>query len=287
MLLALGACGKGDDNNEAKKASGGIPTYQISVTNFTYQGMPDTVQANQPFNIVFSNKETFDITHELVVLGVPSGKTADDVIASAKAKGPDGEGDYLGFGEIADVDTGGTGVHTFSLPPGNYVISCWEDGKAGGGKGPVHASIGMVKAFTASGSAAAPGAAAAKTYQVSVTNFTYHGMPDTVPANQPFNIVFSNKETFDITHELVLLGVPSGKTADDVIASAKAKGPDGEGDYLGFGEIADVDTGGTGVGSFNLPAGNYVISCWEDGKAGGGKGPVHASIGMVKAFTVS
>jgi hypothetical protein len=150
MLLALGACGKGGDNNEGKKASGGIPTYQVSVTNFTYQGMPDTVPANQPFNIVFSNKETFDITHELVLLGVPAGKTADDVIASAKAKGPDGEGDYLGFGEIADVDTGGAGVGSFNLPPGNYVISCWEDGKAGGGTGPVHASIGMVKAFTVS-----------------------------------------------------------------------------------------------------------------------------------------
>jgi hypothetical protein len=153
LLLALGACTKKEETKKAeqpKQPAGGIPTYQVSVSKFTYDGMPDTVPANKPFNIVFTNKEAFELTHEVVVLGVPSGKTVQDVVADAKAKGPDGEGDWLGFGEIADVDTGGTGVHTFSLPPGNYVLTCWEDGKQGGGTGPVHASIGMTKAFTAS-----------------------------------------------------------------------------------------------------------------------------------------
>src|SRR6266545_3338452 len=289
VLLALGACAKGGGKEEKKGAApAGIPTYRVSVSKFTYEGMPDTVPANKPFNIVFTNKESFDITHELVVLGIPSGKTLQDVVAAAKAKGPDGEGGFLGFGEIADVDTAGTGVHTFDLPPGKYALTCWEDGKAGGGTGPVHASIGMAKEFTAAESAKAPAAAAApKTYQVSVSKFTYEGMPDTVPANKPFNIVFTNKESFDITHELVVLGIPSGKTLQDVVAAAKAKGPDGEGGFLGFGEIADVDTAGTGVHTFDLPPGKYALTCWEDGKAGGGTGPVHASIGMAKEFTVS
>ena len=153
MVLAFTACGKGGGGggggNEENVAAG-FPVYDVSVSNFTYQGMPDTVPANKPFTIAFSNKESFAITHELVVLGLPSGKTLDDVVASAEAKGQDGEEDYPHFGEIADVDTGGTGVATFDLPPGNYVISCWENGKAGGGTGPVHSSIGMVFAFTAS-----------------------------------------------------------------------------------------------------------------------------------------
>ncbi len=85
-----------------------------------------------------------------MVLGLTSGKTVQDVIADAKKKGQAGEDDWLHFGEIADIDTGGTGAHTYDLPPGNYVITCWENGKAGGGTGPVHASIGMAKTFTAS-----------------------------------------------------------------------------------------------------------------------------------------
>jgi hypothetical protein len=122
---------------------------------------------------------------------------------------------------------------------------------------------------------------------VSVSKFIFSGMPDTVPADKPFSVVFSNREAFPITHEFVMIGIPAGKTLDDVIADAKAKGADGEADWLHFGEIADMDTGATKVNTFDLPAGNYAITCWQDGKAGGGKGPVHASIGMAKTFTVS
>jgi hypothetical protein len=122
---------------------------------------------------------------------------------------------------------------------------------------------------------------------VSVSKFTFQGMPETVPAGKPFTIAFTNKESFEITHEMVVVALPSGKTLDDLVADAKAKGPDSEDDWLHFGEIGEVNTGATGVGTFQLPAGNYAIACWQEGKAGGGKGPVHASIGMAKAFTVS
>ncbi len=290
-VLALGGCAKG--RNEAttttktNAAPAGIPVYQVSVSKFTYQGMPDTVPAGKPFTLAFTNKESFEITHELVVVALPAGKSLDDLVADAKAKGPDSEDDWLHFGEIGEVNTGATGVGTFQLPAGNYAIACWQEGKAGGGKGPVHASIGMAKAFTAAASASAPQAAAPPTYQVSVSKFTYQGMPDTVPAGKPFTLAFTNKESFEITHELVVVALPAGKSLDDLVADAKAKGPDSEDDWLHFGEIGEVNTGATGVGTFQLPAGNYAIACWQEGKAGGGKGPVHASIGMAKAFTAA
>ncbi len=288
LVVALSGCAKGrHTTTNTPTAAAGIPVYSVSVTKFTYSGMPDSVPSDKPFTIVFSNNESFEITHELVVIAIPEGKTLDDVVADAKAKGADGEGDWLHFGEIGEVDTGATGVGTFDLPPGNYAITCWQDGKAGGGKGPVHASIGMAAAFTASASAPAPAAQAAAVYPVSVTKFTYSGMPDSVPSDKPFTIVFSNNESFEITHELVVIAIPEGKTLDDVVADAKAKGADGEGDWLHFGEIGEVDTGATGVGTFDLPPGNYAITCWQDGKAGGGKGPVHASIGMATAFTAT
>jgi hypothetical protein len=150
LVLAVSACAKGRNAVSTKTVAAGVPTFNVSVQKFTYQGMPDTVPADKPFTIVFTNKESFAITHELVIVAIPTGKTIDDLVADAKAKGTDSEDDWLHFGEIGEVDTGATGVGTFDLPAGNYAIACWQDGKAGGGKGPVHASIGMAKAFTVS-----------------------------------------------------------------------------------------------------------------------------------------
>ncbi len=75
--LALGGCAKGrnDTSTTATKATAapaGIPVYQVSVSKFTYQGMPDTVPAGKPFTIAFTNKESFEITHEMVVVALPS-----------------------------------------------------------------------------------------------------------------------------------------------------------------------------------------------------------------------
>ena len=52
--------------------------------------------------INFSNKESFSIVHEMIVAQLPSGKTAQDLIESAKVAGCTGGGDcesqYLHFG---------------------------------------------------------------------------------------------------------------------------------------------------------------------------------------------
>ena len=153
VVVALGGCSKGRATGSSAQpaqsaAPAGITTYQVAVSKFTYQGMPESVPADRPFMIVFRNKESFEITHELVVVAIPSGKTLADLVADAKAKGADSEDDWLHFGEIGEVNTGATGVGTFDLPAGNYAVACWQEGKAGGGTGPVHASIGMAKAFT-------------------------------------------------------------------------------------------------------------------------------------------
>ena len=86
--LALGGCAKGRNETgtnatKTNAAPAGIPVYQVSVSKFTYQGMPDTVPAGKPFTIAFTNKESFEITHELVVVALPSGMTGVDLAADA------------------------------------------------------------------------------------------------------------------------------------------------------------------------------------------------------------
>jgi uncharacterized cupredoxin-like copper-binding protein len=144
LVLALAGCSKGQ-----AVAAAGPPVYKVSVQNFKYAGFPATVKSGESI-IVFSNRESGPITHEMILLALPAGKSGNDIAADTKAKGADAEGDYLSFGEIGEVDTGSSKANLFSLPPGNYALACFEDGKIGGGKGPVHATIGMVNQFTVS-----------------------------------------------------------------------------------------------------------------------------------------
>jgi uncharacterized cupredoxin-like copper-binding protein len=149
--LALTGCAKGHTTSAAASSndSSGLTTYNVSVQKFKYSGMPDSIKSGGAL-VAFSNHETFQITHEMVVIGLPSGKTAQDVIADAKKKGDKSEDDWLHFGEIGEVNTGATIAGVFSLPPGTYAMACWQTGTPEGKPegGPVHLTIGMIHQFT-------------------------------------------------------------------------------------------------------------------------------------------
>ena len=121
--------------------------------------------------------------------------------------------------------------------------------------------------------------------KVSAVNFRYHGFPKAIHPGL-FQVAFTNQEGFPFRHELVVVSLQPGQTAQTLAADAKADGEDSEDHYLHFGEIGDVDTGATIVGTFDLPPGTYALACWQEGQPGGGLGEVHAARGMVFPFTV-
>jgi uncharacterized cupredoxin-like copper-binding protein len=146
LALALAGCSKDEAQGQAA-SSAALPVYKAAVQKFKYSGMPASVKAGESI-ITLTNREAGEITHEFVLLALPSGKTKDDIVSDAKEKGDKAEEDFLSFGEVAEVNTGSTHAGVFSLPPGTYALACFEDGKIGGGKGPVHATIGMTFQFT-------------------------------------------------------------------------------------------------------------------------------------------
>jgi hypothetical protein len=274
-------------------AAAGIPLYSTEARNFAFDAMPSVVPADKPFQLSFTNNETFNTTHELVVLKLPAGKTAQDVVSDAKRKGIKAEGDWQRMGDSgAPLPVGSKAVITLNLSPGRYVATCWQTGKAGG-TGPPHVALGMIAPFTATVAAAAAAAApstapAGPIYSVSVKNFTFQGMPSSVPANRPFEVTFINDEAFPIVHEFVALRLPAGKTAQDVVDDAKKKGPKAEDDWFHVGDSgAPLPVGASAVVRMNLRPGNYVATCWQTGKVGGGTGPPHLTIGMIVSFTAS
>jgi hypothetical protein len=147
VILVASACSKSDDNS----SSGGAitPTATIFVQNFQYNNVP----ASFPSGIVtllFQNKESFPITHEMIPIALPAGKTAQDVINGAKSNGASDEDNWLHIGgDFGAADTGAGVVEILNLPPGNYAFACWQTGtQSGGENGPPHASLGMVTSFT-------------------------------------------------------------------------------------------------------------------------------------------
>jgi hypothetical protein len=138
------ACSKSSDSSSTEATT-------VFVQNFTYKGMPATLPSgiNQ---LLFQNKESFEITHEMIPIALPEGKTTQDVIDAAKADGAKSEDDWLHIGgDFGSVDTGAGIVEWLNLPPGNYAIACWQTGTQSGGEdGPPHAALGMVAGFTVS-----------------------------------------------------------------------------------------------------------------------------------------
>lgn len=144
LAVLMTGCSKG----RSAGASETQPT-TVFVQKFRYHGMPTTLKAGL-HQFLFQNKESFPITHEMIPVALPAGKTADDVQAEAKANGPDSEDEWLHIGgDFGPADTGAGVVETLYLPPGNYAIACWQTGTPqGGDNGPPHAAIGMVFGFT-------------------------------------------------------------------------------------------------------------------------------------------
>ncbi len=142
LVLVGSACSKG-------RTTSSTALTNVFVQKFRFHGMPSTMKSGL-HQILFQNKESFPITHEMIPIALPAGKTGQDVIAEAKSKGPDSEDEWLHIGgDFGAADTGAGVVETLFLPPGTYAIACWQTGTPEGKEnGPTHASIGMVYTFT-------------------------------------------------------------------------------------------------------------------------------------------
>ena len=146
VAWAVSSC---SSDSSSSDSGSNTPTATIFVQNFKYNGVPESVTSGVT-EFLFQNRESFPITHEMIPIALPAGKTAQDVIDAAKADGPASEDDWLHIGgDFGAVDTGAGIVEILNLPPGNYAFACWQTGTQNGADdGPPHAAKGMVTSFT-------------------------------------------------------------------------------------------------------------------------------------------
>ncbi len=101
------------------QAAPGVPLYSVEARNLNFDAMPSLVPANRQFQLAFFNNETFKTTDDLVVLKLPAGKTAQDVVNDAKSKGVKAEGDWDEVGNSgAPLPVGASAVVTLICRPG-------------------------------------------------------------------------------------------------------------------------------------------------------------------------
>lgn len=148
-LAVVSILATGCSKNRSGSTTSGAPLTTVFVQRFKYHGVPTTLSAGL-HEFLFQNKESFPITHEMIPIELPAGKTAQDVMNDAKTKGPSSEDEWLHIGgDFGTADTGAGVVETLYLPPGHYAVACWQTGTPQGkDNGPPHASIGMVAEFT-------------------------------------------------------------------------------------------------------------------------------------------
>ena len=156
---------------------------------------------------------------------------------------------------------------------------------------PIVVAVGVIVASSCSSSSSSGGGGTSLAATIWVQNFKYNDVPASFPSGV-VELLFQNRESFPITHEMIPIALPEGKTAQDVIDAAKAPGdagPASEDEWLHIGgDFGAVDTGAGIVEILNLPPGNYAFACWQTGtQSGGENGPPHASKGMVTEFTVT
>src|SRR5438128_562206 len=94
VLSAVAIAGSACSKSPASTTSSGPTVYSVFVQKFRFHGLPASVKAGN-FTIDFSNRESLPITHEMVLISLPSGKTSQNVIDDAKTGGTKSEDEWL------------------------------------------------------------------------------------------------------------------------------------------------------------------------------------------------
>ncbi|HEV2643495.1 MAG TPA: hypothetical protein VGT98_12345 [Candidatus Elarobacter sp.] len=257
------------DGASAKPAS---LTKANSVTfhakDFAFTG-PSTIPAGWTrFNLVNDGQNL----HHMVVAKIGGGKTFVDLMHALQQPGPPPRWMELVGGPNAADPGGHESNATVDLAPGTYALLCFVDVPGG----VAHIAKGMARELTVT-PATASGSAPVADEVVTLSDYAFaFSKPLTAGKH-----VFEVRNTGPQPHELELLRLAPGKTADDMLAWIGK--PNGPPPGSSVGGLAPVNPGVNGYFDATLTPGNYLFICFlpdaRDGKA-------HYAHGMSKTITV-
>ena len=274
FATALGAC-TSDRRPETTERPGDIPQVPVSppvsivATDFKFD-LPDTIPAGVvTFNLVNHGKEL----HHAQLVKLEDGKTMEDFFAAMKQPGPPPSWvKFVGGPNPAGPQQTISGAA--ALTPGNYLVICFIPSPGG----PPHATKGMVRPFTVTGTDTTAAVLPAVADTIRLSDYAF--LPSRPLTAGPHTFLVENAGPQ--AHELVLVKLAPGKAIEDFAGWAEGglKGPP---PASPVGGVASLDKGLTAQFTADLTPGEYGFICFvpdiKDGKP-------HLAHGMMKQFKV-
>ena len=164
------------------------------------------------------------------------------------------------------------------LAPGRYVVMCLVDTP----DGTSHLDLGMLSSFRVVRTRHAGAAPTARSQGTITARTTGSTMTFDLPAGFTGNGLYRFRNAAaDDNHELAIVRLSPGRTAQDVINWFKQPGPP---PFTAAGGFSAVAPHGRGWVELHLAPGNYVATCFVPDDAGSHQ--PHGELGMDVAFTV-
>lgn len=271
VSLGLTACGD-DSASSSEPVQLTVTASEPSEGAYAFD-VPDEITGG---TVQLTLENTGAEPHELAMIEVEEGKTADDALNDLFASEDGPIPDYvLGApGGVGGVPPGASSTSTISLPEGTYVYFC-TFGE------PAHYLNGMLGEVTVTdvgSTAALPDTEA----EIDASEYTFDAQGLTAGE---ITVTFGNKgEQF---HHLIAFPMTEGASLDDVAAFL---GSEGGGDapppvdFENGTDAAVVGPGQTQVVTLKFTSGSYAFVCFLTDREGGAP---HFTKGMIKQVDIS
>ncbi len=238
------------------------PVYTLTLTEYQIAGPASVPAGFSTFRAVNAGKEL----HQAQLLRLAAGKTPADLVAALKAGGPPPPWiTWLGGPQS-------NGNETIALSPGDYVWICMIPDSTG----TPHFAHGMIAPMKVTAMDAAHGVPRAD-INVTAQDYTWQFSQPVTAGTHTLRLQTAPGQP----HEFVVVALPPGKTAKDVVAWAMH--PSGKPPALSVQGIAALQPGVAVFTTVDFTPGHYAILCFvPDAK----DGQPHAKHGMVSELTV-
>lgn len=250
-------------------SNGASHVVDIEATDYAFD-VPATLQ---PGDITFRLVNHGQEEHQAQLLRLNDGVSADQFINAFESQALAALAMATAEGGPAVIPPNASQDVSLSLQPGNYLFTCFVSSP----DGVLHIAKGMSRAVRITGSAiSGPPPVTSGTF--TLRDFTFD-VPASLPAGLgTYQVVNEGPQV----HELVLLKVTPGTTADELRAFFDA--PAGDPPFTSVGGMQAFGPGGSGTITLNLQPGIYAAVCHVPDPA---SGVPHLDLGMIKLFTVN
>jgi hypothetical protein len=282
--LALGACKvkeagtdsamNGDSSMSASTGATAAPVANvvtITAKDYSFDAPSEIPAGLTTIRLVTEGKEL----HHASLIRLDDGKTFDDFKQAIAKQGPPPAW-MVAAGGPNPPHPGGTTEETQMLEPGKYVIVCFVPSP----DGMPHFAKGMMRPITVTPATARNASADVTPVPDITVKLVDYAFENSKPLTAGKHVIrIENDAAQD--HELVLLRLAPGKSAQEAAAWLEKQAGPPPGEPLGG--IAAIHPGGVGFITVDLAPGDYGLLCFvpdaKDGKP-------HVAHGMVKQFKV-